>query len=112
MVSTLDPSKLNVACQNESTWVVATLLDSDSRQDQDADEEGRTAVHYACQNMKEGAAILKLLNARGFSLQALTKRGCSPLHEACRNGNNATAQFISGWLLNHAGDALFFPRSS
>ena len=46
MASTLDPSKLNAACHNESSEVVAALLDSDSRQDQDANEEGRTAVHY------------------------------------------------------------------
>ena len=101
-------SKLNAACLHESVEAVAALLDDSAKTagqgQNEIDEEGRTAVHYACQNKKEGATILELLLSRDFSLQVLTKRGSSPLHEACRNGNSDAVQFISGRL--NTGNAL------
>ena len=101
IASKLGLSKLNMACLNKSAENVATLLDdakTTSQRRNQIDEEDRTAVHYACQNKKEGAAILELLINRGFSLQLLTNNGSSPLHEAYRNGNSNAAQLILGLL--------------
>ena len=97
-------STLNAACLNKSAVVVAALLD-DSSQSQgrnEIDGEGWTAVHFACQNKREGAAILDVLVSRGFSLRSLTNNGSSPLHEACRNGNTDAVQLISGLLNENA----------
>ena len=98
IASKFDLSRLNAACLSKSAEVVAAVLDDSATSRNETDEEGRTAVHYSCQNKKEGAAILKLLVSRGFSLQVLTNNGSSPLHEACRNGNNDAVQLILGLL--------------
>ena len=98
IASKFDLSKLNAACLSKSAKDVAALLDDSATARNEIDEEGRTAVHYACQNKKEGAAILKLLVSRGFSLQVLTNNGSSPLHQACRNGNSDAVQLIIGLL--------------
>lgn len=101
IASKLGLSKLNAACLNKSAEDVAALLGDAKTTSQgrnEIDEEGRTAVHYACQNKNGGAAILELLISRGFSLQMLTNNGSSPLHEACRNGNSNAVQLILGQL--------------
>ena len=91
-------SKLNAACLSKSAEFVAALLEdsslSASQGRNETDGDGWTAVHFACQNKKGGAAILKLLIGRGFSLQDLTNNGSSPLHEASRNGSSDAAQLI------------------
>ena len=91
-------SKLNAACLHESAKDVEALLDDSAKIAgqglTEIDGNGWNAIHYACQNKREGAAILKLLVSRGFSLKLLTNNGSSPLHEACRNGNNDAVQLI------------------
>ena len=104
IASKFDLSKLNAACLSKTAEAVAALLDDSAIAQNETDEEGRTAVHYACQNKREGAAILKLLVSRGFSLELLTNNGSSPLHEACRNGNNDAVQLILKHLRDAAGN--------
>ena len=96
-------SKLNAACLNKSVQLVLAALEESSSSNQgrrEVNEDGWTAVHFACLNKKDGAAILKVLASHGFSLQALTNKGCSPLHEASRNGNVECVRFILEHLLD------------
>ena len=93
-------SKLSAACLNKSVENVSSLLgkESGSGRRAEVDGQGWTAAHFACLNKRHGPSILELLSNNGFSLQALTNIGRSPLHEACRNGNADSARFILGHL--------------
>ncbi|VDI16368.1 Hypothetical predicted protein [Mytilus galloprovincialis] len=56
------------------------------------DNEGRSALHLACQNGH--TEVIKLLMDVGMNINDTTNRGSTPLHLACFGGHYETVKFL------------------
>lgn len=77
------------ACKAESKDIVKILLSAGANIAQ-REVSGLTPMHYAAQNMKDGAEIVNLLVAAFLS--PINLAGNTPLHFAAKNGNQAVVE--------------------
>ena len=57
-----------------------------------ADNDARTPLHNASQVGEE--ALISMLLDHGAEVNAATRRGVTPLHEACFGGHEAAARLL------------------
>lgn len=86
------------ACQNGQKGVVASFLKRNDKNLDYVDNNGFSALHYAC--AKGTRDIIKMLITHGADVNLTSNRGITPLHLAVKTGNKE----IIKMLVNEGAD--------